>query len=110
MPPGSRGFPCCHNGSAAPTWTPSAAWPRALSVIAYSVLGVKASAWRSAPRRASFRFSPFWYSISGRSGEHTSELQSQFHLVCRLLLEKKKKKIRQATQRTLEKHTSQSTY
>src|SRR5689334_24157232 len=29
---------------------------------------------------------------SHRSEEHTSELQSQFHLVCRLLLEKKKKK------------------
>src|SRR5689334_24312055 len=29
-----------------------------------------------------------------RSEEHTSELQSQFHLVCRLLLEKKKKKQR----------------
>src|SRR6267143_3846176 len=29
--------------------------------------------------------------IVGRSEEHTSELQSQFHLVCRLLLEKKKK-------------------
>src|SRR5689334_24565580 len=28
-----------------------------------------------------------------RSEEHTSELQSQFHLVCRLLLEKKKKNI-----------------
>src|SRR5689334_23446184 len=28
---------------------------------------------------------------SHRSEEHTSELQSQFHLVCRLLLEKKKK-------------------
>src|SRR5689334_25186344 len=27
---------------------------------------------------------------SVRSEEHTSELQSQFHLVCRLLLEKKK--------------------
>src|SRR5689334_23922760 len=27
-----------------------------------------------------------------RSEEQTSELQSQFHLVCRLLLEKKKKK------------------
>src|SRR5438309_8735032 len=26
---------------------------------------------------------------SARSEEHTSELQSQFHLVCRLLLEKK---------------------
>src|SRR5258708_22768359 len=31
-------------------------------------------------------------SISDRSEEHTSELQSPDHLVCRLLLEKKKKK------------------
>src|SRR5689334_23664030 len=31
-------------------------------------------------------------SKTARSEEHTSELQSQFHLVCRLLLEKKKKK------------------
>src|SRR5690348_17421843 len=31
---------------------------------------------------------------SGRSEEHTSELQSPVHLVCRLLLEKKKKKNR----------------
>src|SRR5438309_5487666 len=30
--------------------------------------------------------------VDRRSEEHTSELQSQFHLVCRLLLEKKKKK------------------
>src|SRR5438309_8845093 len=30
--------------------------------------------------------------LAERSEEHTSELQSQFHLVCRLLLEKKKKK------------------
>src|SRR5438552_14381749 len=29
---------------------------------------------------------------AGRSEEHTSELQSPDHLVCRLLLEKKKKK------------------
>src|SRR2546429_1691855 len=29
---------------------------------------------------------------SQRSEEHTSELQSRLHLVCRLLLEKKKKK------------------
>src|SRR5689334_23499299 len=28
--------------------------------------------------------------VAARSEEHTSELQSQFHLVCRLLLEKKK--------------------
>src|SRR6266550_7682513 len=32
-----------------------------------------------------------------RSEEHTSELQSRLHLVCRLLLEKKKKKQNQIT-------------
>src|SRR2546422_9814298 len=31
--------------------------------------------------------------LEKRSEEHTSELQSRLHLVCRLLLEKKKKKI-----------------
>src|SRR2546422_2848966 len=30
--------------------------------------------------------------LASRSEEHTSELQSRLHLVCRLLLEKKKKK------------------
>src|SRR5436189_4492479 len=34
--------------------------------------------------------------LLGRSEEHTSELQSPMYLVCRLLLEKKKKKIRTA--------------
>src|SRR2546429_9964579 len=34
--------------------------------------------------------SPILY-CSGRSEEHTSELQSRLHLVCRLLLEKKKR-------------------
>src|SRR5437660_9510977 len=36
--------------------------------------------------------SPFMIGDRGRSEEHTSELQSRGHLVCRLLLEKKKKK------------------
>src|SRR2546430_11123107 len=31
------------------------------------------------------------HAVRGRSEEHTSELQSQSNLVCRLLLEKKKK-------------------
>src|SRR5438552_9793397 len=35
--------------------------------------------------------------IQIRSEEHTSELQSPDHLVCRLLLEKKKKKINKPT-------------
>src|SRR3989454_9642271 len=33
-----------------------------------------------------------WLLVTGRSEEHTSELQSPCNLVCRLLLEKKKKK------------------
>src|SRR2546429_3430480 len=33
-----------------------------------------------------------------RSEEHTSELQSRLHLVCRLLLEKKKKKLQRMSQ------------
>src|SRR5689334_23403717 len=40
----------------------------------------------------SFRQGPTRQRPTPRSEEHTSELQSQFHLVCRLLLEKKKKK------------------
>src|SRR2546422_2105977 len=37
--------------------------------------------------------------VDGRSEEHTSELQSRLHLVCRLLLEKKKKTNRHETTR-----------
>src|SRR2546429_8432135 len=33
-----------------------------------------------------------WFDYVTRSEEHTSELQSRLHLVCRLLLEKKKNK------------------
>src|SRR2546426_11447923 len=39
-----------------------------------------------------------------RSEEHTSELQSPCNLVCRLLLEKKKKKTQQKTRYTAESH------
>src|SRR5947199_10650592 len=46
--------------------------------------------WRSDCWASSRRAAPICPSI--RSEEHTSELQSLRHLVCRLLLEKKKKK------------------
>src|SRR5699024_11825949 len=39
------------------------------------------------------------FSAPGRSEEHTSELQSRFDLVCRLLLEKKKKNKNYVTDR-----------
>src|SRR5438309_5299681 len=43
-----------------------------------------------------------------RSEEHTSELQSQFHLVCRLLLEKKKNTIVSLSSSSLTSRVSQS--
>src|SRR6266487_6502125 len=45
--------------------------------------------------------------ISRRSEEHTSELQSPVHLVCRLLLEKKKTKLYKG--KSFKKTTSRST-
>src|SRR5438045_5479165 len=42
----------------------------------------------------------------GRSEEHTSELQSLRHLVCRLLLEKKKKKIKEHNKYDNNRHSS----
>src|SRR2546429_6454660 len=41
-----------------------------------------------------------YMSRNHRSEEHTSELQSRLHLVCRLLLEKKKLKIRRVQSKT----------
>src|SRR5438105_7777333 len=48
--------------------------------------------WLSLPaiRKLSLRCTTGWASYTGRSEEHTSELQSRVDLVCRLLLEKKK--------------------
>src|SRR5260370_14901204 len=42
--------------------------------------------------------------VLGRSEEHTSELQSHLNLVCRLLLEKKKKTVTRISKRQLTEH------
>src|SRR5690348_17998090 len=47
--------------------------------------------------------------IAARSEEHTSELQSPVHLVCRLLLEKKKKN-KKKTCNTIKKSTIRAQY
>src|SRR5258708_15568657 len=55
-----------------------------------SFIGFRASArWFGCPSSAAIA------SVVFRSEEHTSELQSPDHLVCRLLLEKKKNEIHQ---------------
>src|SRR5256886_10097549 len=49
---------------------------------------------------------PHVLALLERSEEHTSELQSQSNLVCRLLLEKKKKKERHTVSITQSNHQS----
>src|SRR5438309_4459083 len=58
----------------------------ALPIFDEQISAFPRAAWKSAFSQAKTR-------TSKRSEEHTSELQSQFQLVCRLLLEKKKSKI-----------------
>src|SRR2546422_2008969 len=66
------------------SWITSRALPseRSWVRLAISALGIRL------PIRRVASASGGW----GRSEEHTSELQSRLHLVCRLLLEKKKHK------------------
>src|SRR2546427_2358430 len=52
--------------------------------------------------------SGFNYGGLGRSEEHTSELQSQSNLVCRLLLEKKKKDVHHWVIRDCERNTARA--
>src|SRR2546422_4085465 len=76
-----------------------------ISSSSSAVAGVVVSAWRTRskvePRNARYPAAGWMESESPgtRSEEHTSELQSRLHLVCRLLLEKKKKKTGQADPR-----------
>src|SRR5947208_10885576 len=82
-------------------------WPRSLRLTRRSTSPLAPSAtvlrprsfhrWSPVRLNTSFMrveldsFSPSRSEVAGRSEEHTSELQSPDHLVCRLLLEKKKK-------------------
>src|SRR5688572_31443316 len=60
----------------------------------WSYLPITRTLLPSCPNESSYlRYSSFardWLFVRARSEEHTSELQSQSNLVCRLLLEKKK--------------------
>src|SRR5690348_17524583 len=66
--------------TAASSETLTAAWP-----IHHSASRSPAGSFAYAPASSAAR------TLAIRSEEHTSELQSPVHLVCRLLLEKKKK-------------------
>src|SRR2546422_8508902 len=59
------------------------------------------------PRFVSYRVD-FQRAVDERSEEHTSELQSRLHLVCRLLLEKKTKVQQHAPLRGLQQQPQES--
>src|SRR6266511_1753948 len=65
-------------------------WQR--PVLAGAVAGFLAGRGRRGAIRGIQSTAPAWILWLLRSEEHTSELQSRENLVCRLLLEKKKKK------------------
>src|SRR5207244_13243745 len=85
--------------SSSPTQTPTT---QIYTLSLHDALPISGRRRRARPRRdapcyralGSRRRQSRWRGCSSsRSEEHTSELQSPDHLVCRLLLEKKKKKI-----------------
>src|SRR2546422_4538538 len=63
------------------------------------VLRHRALVYSGAFPRPQAREAAAFHPVGVRSEEHTSELQSRLHLVCRLLLEKKKKQTRPHRQR-----------
>src|SRR5436190_9221974 len=91
-------------------------WPRShcASTVSTSAAMARALAWTRRGIRTSTRSSNRFQSLERvdvliprrvhRSEEHTSELQSHSELVCRLLLEKKKKKTN--TNKQTKQHTT----
>src|SRR5256884_5605005 len=75
--------------------------PRELQERSLGVVDRISGNWPASDRPGSARVAEQLGDGSGsrESEEHTSELQSRLHLVCRLLLEKKKNKLRRSEQR-----------
>src|SRR2546422_7498262 len=65
--------------------------------VSMPVAGFDPSAFHTLTVERRGRVLKAWLQHGARSEEHTSELQSRLHLVCRLLLEKKKRRITIAT-------------
>src|SRR2546429_6344627 len=69
----------------------------------------KGRLWVTRPRPGVDRCASAWLIRNFRSEEHTSELQSRLHLVCRLLLEKKKDRLHLGVPRVSEPSAKAST-
>src|SRR2546422_7150121 len=86
-PPRSTLFPYTTLFRSSTLWAPRTVRRRTARVLTESrATGVAKADAAMVVRRSRYRAS----AAESRSEEHTSELQSRLHLVCRLLLEKKK--------------------
>src|SRR2546429_1705242 len=65
--------------------------PPRSTLFPYTTLFRSVMRWAASASSSVHQGRPCCTRVSQRSEEHTSELQSRLHLVCRLLLEKKKK-------------------
>src|SRR5687768_17950138 len=79
----TRRIACCTRASGSSSMAPVGAYTSPTGKCIHSSPRCAFVRWASSARCRSV-------AISKRSEEHTSELQSRLHLVCRLLLEKKK--------------------
>src|SRR5688572_31681145 len=85
---------------------------RSISVHCHNDLGLASAnalaGIRNGARQAEVTINGIGERAGNRSEEHTSELQSQSNLVCRLLLEKKKKKQKTST-KCVKQHKKEKT-
>src|SRR5690348_18085556 len=88
-------LPAPYHGSASrrrPIFTAAAAACHLAAMVRFENVGMRYGTGPEVLRDITLRLDAgSFHFLTGRSEEHTSELQSPVHLVCRLLLEKKKK-------------------
>src|SRR5690348_17605028 len=97
-PPGSTLFPYT-------TLFRSDSYRRLIQMFGTTVLGVEHDVFADALEKLKTERGVETDPELGRSEEHTSELQSPVHLVCRLLLEKKKRAARAVNARRASRPT-----
>src|SRR3712207_7788335 len=85
-PPRSPLFPYTPLFRSVRSATSCSAWVPPIAATRYPVTAEPSAGWAGVSQRT-------FTEVLSRSEEHTSELQSRQYLVCRLLLEKKKKYI-----------------
>src|SRR5689334_4894709 len=76
-------------GPTSPAFSPGLSWKEASTKTTWRPYCLQTLEKEIMESSGTFRAASLFRTYD-RSEEHTSELQSQFHLVCRLLLEKKK--------------------